>query len=226
MLACSDGPSLVLGTGELRRLTSPQGAAVGAGNLAAVTRSADADFALAAHAAEETSLLIDHRPRTGDLSGHGPGVERWSTSEHRLDHRDDPEGSGRLPRAFALSAAPSGYLTRPAPPRKRSQRPRPPGGTEARPRAVAQRVLRARHASALPTACSDAPRARGSAPTPSCRSTTAPPPSPLTTATMGISMTPAAESRLPQGRRQPLRPAGTGPRRSWRKWDPPTPAVT
>ena len=61
MLACSDGPPLILGTGELYRLAPPDGAAVGAGDLTVITRGADADFAIAAHAAEETSLSIDHR---------------------------------------------------------------------------------------------------------------------------------------------------------------------
>ncbi len=103
-------------------------------------------------------------PRTADLSGHGRGVERWSTSERRLDHRDDPEGSGRSPRAFALSAAPSGYLTRPVPPRKRSQRPPLVDARKRGPRAVTQRVLQARYASAPPTVCSDALTAQLRAP--------------------------------------------------------------
>jgi hypothetical protein len=38
----------------------------------------------------------------GDVSGHGPDVERCSALERRVDHRDDPEGSGVLPRAFAF----------------------------------------------------------------------------------------------------------------------------
>jgi hypothetical protein len=62
MLVCSDAILLVLGTGEPHRRAPPDGAAVGAGNLAVITRGADANFASAAHAAEETSLSIDHRP--------------------------------------------------------------------------------------------------------------------------------------------------------------------
>ena len=62
-------------------------------------------------------------PRTGDVSGHGRGVERCSTSERRLDHRDDPEGSGRSPRAFALSAGP--WATRPRQPLQESRQPPP-----------------------------------------------------------------------------------------------------
>lgn len=61
MLPCSDGAPLILGSGDPHRVAPPEGAAVGAGDLAVVTRSADADFAIAAHAAEETSLWIDHR---------------------------------------------------------------------------------------------------------------------------------------------------------------------
>jgi hypothetical protein len=61
MLACSDACMLVRGTGEPHRLAPPEGAAVGAGDLAVVTRGADANFASAAHAVEETSLSIDHR---------------------------------------------------------------------------------------------------------------------------------------------------------------------
>lgn len=38
----------------------------------------------------------------GDISGHGSDVERGSALERRVDHRDDPEGSGVLPRAFAF----------------------------------------------------------------------------------------------------------------------------
>jgi hypothetical protein len=116
VLACSDARRLVLDSGEPHRLAPSDGTAVGAGDLAMITLGADADFTIAAHAAEKTSLLIDHRTRTSDVSGHGRGVERWSTLEHRLDHRDDPEGSGRSPRAFALSAARSGYPTTRPPP--------------------------------------------------------------------------------------------------------------
>jgi len=61
MLPCSDAASLILGPGDPHRVAPPEGAAVGAGDLAVVTRGADADFAVAAHAAEETSLSIDHR---------------------------------------------------------------------------------------------------------------------------------------------------------------------
>lgn len=61
MLPCSDGTPLILGTGDPHRVAPPEGAAVGAGDLAVVTRGADADFAIAAHAAEETNLSIDHR---------------------------------------------------------------------------------------------------------------------------------------------------------------------
>jgi hypothetical protein len=212
MLACSDAPPLVLGTGELRRFTSPQGAAVGAGDLAVVTRSADADFAIAAHAAEETSLRIDHWTPTGDVSGHGRGVERWSTSERRLDHRDDPEGSGRSPRAFALSAGPWGYPTRPAPPRKRSPRPRLGGRTEAvRLRAVTPRLLQARYASAHRQRARQHQGARGSAPTSSSRWTPVPLPSPFTTATTWIWMSPRSGEatsprtpRAPSGQREPV----------------------
>jgi hypothetical protein len=125
MLACSDARLLVLDSSEPHRLAPSDGAAVGAGDLTVITRGADADFPSAAHAAEQPRLLIDHRTRAGDISGHGRGVERWSTSERRLDHRDDPEGSGRLPRAFALSAARSGYLTPRPPPTIRPTVPRP-----------------------------------------------------------------------------------------------------
>ena len=62
MLACSDVLPLVRGTGAPRRLAPPDGAAVGAGDLTVITRGADANFEIAAHAAEETSLSIDHRP--------------------------------------------------------------------------------------------------------------------------------------------------------------------
>ena len=61
MLACSDGAPLILGSGDPHRVAPPEGAAFTAGDLAVVTRDADADFAIAAHAAEETSLSIDHR---------------------------------------------------------------------------------------------------------------------------------------------------------------------
>jgi hypothetical protein len=61
MLPCSDGASLILGTGDPQRVAPPDGAAVGAGDLAVVTRGANEDFAIAAHAEEETSLSSDHR---------------------------------------------------------------------------------------------------------------------------------------------------------------------
>jgi len=61
MLACSDGPPLILGTGDPHRREPPEGAAVGAGDLTVIARGADANFEIAAHAAEETSLSIDHR---------------------------------------------------------------------------------------------------------------------------------------------------------------------
>lgn len=61
MLPCSDAAPLILGSGDPQRVAPPEGAAVGAGDLAVVTRGADANFAIAAHAAEETSLAIDHR---------------------------------------------------------------------------------------------------------------------------------------------------------------------
>jgi len=61
VLPCSDAAPLILGTGDPLRVASPEGAAFGAGDLAVVTRGTDADFAIAAHAAEETSLSIDHR---------------------------------------------------------------------------------------------------------------------------------------------------------------------
>jgi hypothetical protein len=61
MLPCSDAASLILGTGDPHRVAPPDGAAVGAGDLTVITRGADADFEIAAHAAEETSLSIDHR---------------------------------------------------------------------------------------------------------------------------------------------------------------------
>ncbi len=60
MLPCSDGAPLILGTRDPHRVAPPEGAAFGAGDLAVVTRGADADFAIAAHAEEETSLSIDH----------------------------------------------------------------------------------------------------------------------------------------------------------------------
>jgi hypothetical protein len=61
MLACSDACVLVRGTGEPHRRAPPEGAALGAGNLTVITHGADANFASAAHAAEETSFSIDHR---------------------------------------------------------------------------------------------------------------------------------------------------------------------
>ena len=61
MLACSDGAPLILGSGDPHRVAPTDGAAGGAGDLTVVTRAADADFAIAAHAAEKTSLSIDHR---------------------------------------------------------------------------------------------------------------------------------------------------------------------
>jgi hypothetical protein len=61
MLACSDACVLVRGTGEPHRRAPPDGAAVGARNLTVITRGADANFEIAAHAAEVTSLSIDHR---------------------------------------------------------------------------------------------------------------------------------------------------------------------
>ena len=195
MLACSDGPPLILGTGDPHQLAPPEGAAVGAGDLTVVTRSADADLARAAHAAEETSLLIDHRTRTGDISGHGPGVERWSTSERRLDHRDDPEGSGRLPRAFALSAVPSGYPTRPAPPRKPPQPPR----TRCRAASDGHPWAPCKLAHERPTdpVLASSPGS-GSATTWASHWTTAPPPSSLTTDTTWISMSSRSRAAIPR----------------------------
>jgi hypothetical protein len=61
MLACSDGPPLILGSGDPRQVAPPDGPAVGAGDLTVIARGADAHFEIAAHAAEETSLSIDHR---------------------------------------------------------------------------------------------------------------------------------------------------------------------
>jgi hypothetical protein len=61
MLPCSDAASLILGAGDQHRVAPPEGAAVGAGDLTVITRAADANFEIAAHAAEETSLSIDHR---------------------------------------------------------------------------------------------------------------------------------------------------------------------
>jgi hypothetical protein len=61
MLPCSDGAPLILGSGDPHRVPPPEGTAGGAGHLAVVTRGADADLAIAAHAAEETSRSIDHR---------------------------------------------------------------------------------------------------------------------------------------------------------------------
>ena len=78
MLACSDVSSLVCGAGEPHRFAPPDGAALRAGNLAVVTRGADADVASAAHAAEETNFLINHRTPpvtfldTGAASSDGP----------------------------------------------------------------------------------------------------------------------------------------------------------
>jgi hypothetical protein len=54
MLACSDELPLVRGTGEPHRIASPDGAAAGAGNLAVITGGADANFEIAARAAEKT----------------------------------------------------------------------------------------------------------------------------------------------------------------------------
>jgi hypothetical protein len=62
MLPCSDAAPLILGTRDPQRVAPPERAAFGAGDLAVVTPGADADFAIAARAAEETSLSIDHRP--------------------------------------------------------------------------------------------------------------------------------------------------------------------
>jgi hypothetical protein len=61
MLACSDETPLILGTSDPHRFAPPEDAAVGAGDLAVITRGTDADFAIATHAAEAPSLLIDHR---------------------------------------------------------------------------------------------------------------------------------------------------------------------
>ena len=46
------------------------------------------------------------RTRAGDLSGHGCGVERCSAAERRVDHRDDPEGSGVMAPGLRLVSGP------------------------------------------------------------------------------------------------------------------------
>ena len=148
-------------------------------------------------------------PHAGDVSGHGRGVERWSTSERRLDHRDDPEGSGRSPRAFALSAGP--WATRPRQPLQESRR-RPPSASAGRP--TRRRLSPWRPCKLERERCSPAPRARGFAPTWSPRWTTAPPPSPFATATKWISMSAGSGGCQPPhgcGDRSPAIPSKTGP---------------
>jgi hypothetical protein len=112
MLACSDGAPLILGSGDPHRVPPPEGRQSG---------QATWPWSHAAQMQTSPSQRTQRKrrasrsitgPRTGDVSGHGRGDERWSTSERRLDHRDDPEGSGRLPRAFALSAGPWATRTR------------------------------------------------------------------------------------------------------------------
>jgi hypothetical protein len=94
VLAGSNPCALVLGAGALHRLAPPDEAAfAGAVDLTVVAGVANVDFDLATRAAEKT-MAVDHLSPAGDVSGHGPGVERCSTSERRVDHRDDPEGSG------------------------------------------------------------------------------------------------------------------------------------
>jgi hypothetical protein len=120
VLTCSLEHALVLGARAPHRLAPSMGAALArAVDLAVVARGADAHLPHAAPAPEKPTFRLDHRPPAGDVSGHGHGVERWSTAERRVDHRDDPEGSGRLPRAFALSAVPPGYPITPARPGNR-----------------------------------------------------------------------------------------------------------
>ena len=119
VLTCSLEHALVLGARAPHRLAPSMGAALTrAVDLAVVARGADAHLPHAAPAPEKPTFRLDHRPPAGDVSGHGHGVERWSTAERRVDHRDDPEGSGRLPRAFTLSAVPSELPDHASPSRK------------------------------------------------------------------------------------------------------------
>jgi hypothetical protein len=143
---------------------------------------------------------------TGAASSDGPPRSVASIT------RDDPEGSGRSPRAFALSAGP--WATRPRQPLQESHQ-RPPS---ARLTHAAPGCCHPSHpARSNVSAACQRRGARGFAPTWSPRWTTAPPPSPLNAATAWISMSAEAGSggrrQTPpaSGDRSPAISAKTGP---------------